>query len=348
MDTPPSPDAPTDGAPAAEVLKPRVVDAAATTTAATAPTKLSASSEAGKKQRRRSYRPSHKATFIAIAVVVVILAINGVVLGFVLKGKKPDNANTGQVTINADALSKVGVNKTAIGNSGVQLTVDPDAQFNGKLKTAGDVTVGGQLKLNSKFNANDAALAQLEAGKTSLTELNVSGATTLSALTMRGNLTVAGSTTLQGAVTIQQLLTVNNNLNLLGNLAVGGTISTAGFVARNLTSTGTLTIGGHIITSGQIPNFGAGNALGSNGTAAMNGNDSAGTISIAIGVGANPGHIGTVAFRTQYATVPRIVLTGIGTGAVFYIVNPSVAGFSVYVASALPPGGYAINYIVEE
>jgi cytoskeletal protein CcmA (bactofilin family) len=347
MDTPPSPDASTDGAPAAEVLKPRVVDNAEITKAV--PTTLAASSEAGKKLRRRTYRPSHKATFIAIGVVVVILAINAVVLGFVLKSKnKNDNANTGQVTISESVLNKVGVNKTAIGNSGVQLTIDPDAQFNGKLKTAGDVTIGGQLKLNSKFTANDAALAQLEAGKTSLSELNVSGTTTLSALNMRNNLVVAGSVTIQGATTLNQLLTINNNLNVAGNLAVGGTISTAGFVARNLTSTGTLTIGGHVITSGQIPNFGAGNALGSNGTAAMNGNDSAGTISIAIGVGAVPGLIGNVAFRTQYATIPRIVLTGVGTGAVFYIVNPSIGGFSVYVASALPPGGFAINYIVEQ
>lgn len=350
MDKNPSPEAPnqTTGAPAAEVLKVRTDDGALPSSNIPSTT-LSATSVEGKKLRRRTYRPSHKATFIALGVVVVILAINAVVLGFVLKNKnKSDNQNTGQVTISESVLNKVGVNKSTIGNSGVQLTIDPDTQFNGKLKAAGDVNIGGQLKLSSKFTAGDAALAQLEAGKTALSELNVSGTSTLSALNLRNGLAVNGATQLQGAVTINQLLTVNNNLNLVGNLAVGGTISTAGFVARNLASTSTLTIGGHIITSGLIPNLGPGNALGSNGTATINGNDSAGTISIGIGVGANAGTIASVAFRTQYNTIPRVIITAVGVGAVFFISNPSVGGFTVNVASGLPPGGYAINYIVEE
>ncbi len=347
--TPPSgSDDQSSGAPAAEVLKPRADDGSIPTTEAPSTT-LSATSEEGKKLRRRTYRPSHKATFIALGVVVVILAINAVVLGFVLKSKSgSSDPGAGQVTISEEVLSKVGVNKSTIGNSGIQLTIDPDTQFNGKLKTAGDVIIGGQLKLNSKFSAADAALAQLEAGKTSLTELNVSGSSTLTDLNIRNKLAVAGATQLQGAVTISSLLTVTNNFNLVGNLAVGGTISTTGFVARNLAATGTLTIGGHVITSGLIPNLGAGNALGSNGTAAINGNDSAGTINIATGVGATAGTIATIAFRTQYNTIPRIVITGVGTGAVFFITNPTVGGFTVNVASGIPPGGYAVNYIVEE
>jgi cytoskeletal protein CcmA (bactofilin family) len=280
--------------------------------------------------------------------VVAILAINAVVLGFVLKNKGSDKKSSGQVTISADVLNKIGVNKSAIGNSGVQLTVDPDAQFNGKLSTAGDVSIGGNLKLNSKFTADDAALAQLQAGDTSLSKLNVSGDSTLSTLNLRNNLAVAGTAQIQGAVTIAGLLTLSNNINVVGNLAVGGVITTAGFTARDLSSTGTLTIGGHIITSGPIPVLGAGTALGSNGTAAINGNDSAGTINIATGVGASAGLIANIAFRTQYATTPRIVLTGVGTGATFYLVNPTIGGFSVYVNAALPPGGYAINYIVEQ
>jgi hypothetical protein len=339
----------TPGAPEAEVLKPRTDDGALPASEMPS-TSLPANSDEGKKLRRRTYRPSHKATFIALGVVVAILAVNAVVLGFVLKNKsKNDKAASGQVTISADVLNKIGVNKSAIGNSGVKLTVDPDAQFNGKLNTAGDVTIGGKLKLNSKFTADDAALAQLEAGNASFSKLNVSGDSTLSALNLRNNLAVAGTAQIQGAVTIAGLLTLANNLNVVGNLAVGGTITTAGFTARNLASTGTLTIGGHIITSGSIPNFGAGSAaLGSNGTASINGNDSAGTINIATGVGAASGLIGNIAFRTQYDSIPRIVITGVGTGATFYVVNPTIGGFSIYVNSALPAGGYAVNYIVEQ
>lgn len=344
-----TPEKTTDGTPAAEVLKPRDQSTAPSTDPVPASV-VAASSDAGKKLRRRTYRPSHKATFIAFGVVAVILIINGAAIGFVLKGKsKTNDVATGQVTISADALNKVGVNKNTLGNSGVLLTVDPNTKFNGSIIAAGDVSIAGQLKLNSKFSAGDAALAQLEAGTASLTKLNVSGDSTLTGLVIRKDLTVAGSTQLQGPVTLAQLLTVNNNVNVVGNLAVGGTITTAGFTARNLASTGTLTIGGHIITSGPIPNFGSGSvALGSNGTSSINGNDSAGTINIATGVGATSGLIGTVAFKTQYATIPRIILTGVGTSAVFYLVNPTIGGFSVYVSTGISPGGYAVNYIVQQ
>jgi len=348
MDNPPSEESAehTNTGPAAEVLKPRV-DAAGSTTIS-GPAKSVPIAEASKK--RRTYRPSHKATFIAIGVVIVIVAINAVVLAFVLKNKaKSDSQASGQVTISADVLNKIGVNKSTLGASGVLLTVDPDAKFNGKITTAGDLNVGGQLKLTGKLNTNEAAITRLEGGNTSLAQLDVNGKSTLSDLLLRTSLTVNGSSTLQGAVTIAQLLTVNNSVNVLGNVSIGGTLTTTSFTARNLASTSTLTIGGHIITEGTAPNVGAGgSALGSNGTVSISGNDSAGTISINIGVGATSGTLASVSFKTQYGSNPRIVISPVGVAGVFYIASESIGGFSVGVGSGLPPGGYAINYIVEQ
>lgn len=351
MDNPPDdqkPEAATASAPAPEVLQPRSAEGAAATT--TPATKLAATSEEGKKLRRRTYRPSHKATFVALAVVVAILAVNAVVITLVLKNKaKSDQANSEQVTISADVLSKIGVNKSTIGSSSALLTVDPDAKFNGKITAAGEVNLAGDLKLNSKMNANEAAIARLQAGNTSLSQLDVNGNSTLSALLLRSTLTVNGSTTLQGTVTISKLLTINDSLNVQGNVAIGGTLTTATFTARNLASTSTLTIGGHIITAGPSPSVGpGGGALGSNGTVSISGNDSAGVISINIGVGASAGTLANIAFKTQFSTVPRIVITPVGVPGSFYITNPSIGGFSVAVGSGLPAGGYAINYIVQQ
>jgi hypothetical protein len=158
---------------------------------------------------------------------------------------------------------------------------------------------------------------------------------------------VAGSTQLQGAVTLNQLLTVANSANIAGNLAVGGTLTVSTFSARSLTSTSTLTIGGHIISGGLSPSLSAGGAaLGSNGTASISGNDAAGAISINIGVGASAGILGNVTFKNSYTGAPRVVVTPVGVGGEFYILNLSLNGFSVAVNSGLPPGGYRINYIV--
>ncbi|MGH7141999.1 MAG: hypothetical protein ACREF5_00755 [Candidatus Saccharimonadales bacterium] len=331
-----------------EVLKPRADDGTPTGEA-TLLSPTSPSPESGKKSRRRTYRPSHKATFIGLAVVILILAINAGILGFVLKSKSANNdLNNNQVTISSAALSRIGVNNSSLGDSGIELTVGPNAQFNGKVTVAGNVSVGGQLQLNSELVASNANLTQLEAGNTSLSQLDVNGNSTLSNLSLRNGLSVTGTTQLQGAVTISQLLTVNNNLTVTGNLAVGGVLSTNSFSARSLTSTSTLTVDGHVITGGLTPSVGRGSALGSNGTVSVSGNDSSGTISINIGTGAGPGTLLYLAFRTNYSSVPHIVISPIGVAANFYISSPSVGGFSIGVSSGLPIGGYSIDYIVEQ
>ncbi len=299
-----------------------------------------------KTRRHRSYRPSHKATFIGLAAVIAILLINAVILGLVLKGKSKTIGVgvNGKVTLSQGVLNQIGVSNNTIGESSDELIVVPNSQFNGKLKVAGDTNIGGQLFVNNKLSGSDASLTQLEAGNTSLQQLNVSGASTLSGLNLRSNLAVTGTTQLQGAVTINQLLTVNNSLNVVGNLSVGGTFS-----ARSFTSSGTFTIGGHVITTGASPGVGPGGpALGSNGTVSISGNDAAGRIAINIGVGATSGTLANVAFHTQFGSVPRIVISPNGVAGSFYVLNSSVGGFSVGVGGGLPPGGYAIDYIVEQ
>jgi cytoskeletal protein CcmA (bactofilin family) len=264
-------------------------------------------------------------------------------LGFILKNKgdsKNSDANN-QVTISPSVLDQLGVNSTSIGNSGIKLTVGPDAEFKGKMTVAGDVTIGGQLKLNGKITGSDASFTQLEGGKTALSQLDVNGATIL-----HNDLAVAGKTQLQGPVTLSQLLTVNNSINVSGNLAVGGILSANSFSAHSLTSNSTLTINGHVLTGGLTPSASKGTALGTNGTIGISGNDSAGTISFNVGVGAASGTIASVGFKTQYDRTPRVVITAIGAADTFYLTFSNSTGFGVGVGSALPPGGYAINYIV--
>lgn len=347
------PSASSTNSPEPEVLKPRVEDD--TSAEGSSSSQPVVAHETGNRLHHRTYRPSHRATFIGLAAVVLILAVNAIILAFVLESRaKNNNLAAGQVSISSSALSKIGVNSSTIGNSGVVLTVNPNAQFNGTLTVAGNVSIAGQLKLNSPLIASSANLTQLQAGNTTLSQLNVNGNSTLSSLNLRNNLIVTGTTQLQGAVNVNQLLTVNNNLTVTGNLSVGGVLSTGTFSARSLTSTSTLTIGGHVITEGSAPSVSPGAALGSNGTAANNGNDSSGLISINFGVSSKNGTVVNLAFHTQYTSVPHVIITPVGdmgAGCSFYIFNLSISGFSIGVdgCATLPTfGGYGIDYIVEQ
>lgn len=347
-DTPPQ----TTESPAPEALKPLADEIDETDRADGTDASATPPPTAAQRLRRTAYRPSHKATFVGLAVILAILGINAGVIFFVVKGKAKTDAQTqasqGQVTISQGALDKLGVNRNSVGNAGIELVVNPNSSFKGKVQVGGDVTVAGQLKLNSKFSAADASLAKLDAGDTSLNQLNVNGDATVSGLNLRKDLTVTGASRLQGPVTVSQLLTVNNNVNITGSLAVGGSLSVRTFQASSLISDTTITIGGHVITRGPVPGVGPGSALGSNGTVSISGNDASGTVAANIGVGASAGIIANVAFRAQYSNVPHVVVTAVGAGIGSVYVTRTIGGFSIGVNSPTSPGGYAFDYIVQQ
>lgn len=296
--------------------------------------------------KRGSYKPSHKATFIGLAVIAAIIGLNVGIVLFVMRGESTAAEKAqNEVTLSSDTLNSLGVNKTAVGNEGAKLTVGPDSTFNGTVTIGKNVSIGGDVQLNSKLTTSQASIATLQAGESSLGKVTVNGDISADSLLLRKDLTVPGTTRLNGAVTVAQLLTVNNNLNVTGSVAVGGSLSVHNFQASSLTSDTTLTIGGHVVTRGATPSVGGGGGLGQNGTVTLSGSDTSGTISLGIGVGSGGGLLCSVSFAMQYAGTPHIVVTPVGRNMNLYI-NRSAEGFQVYADGAVPAGGYAIDYIV--
>lgn len=342
------------GSPAPEVLQPKADKAAENNDTSSTAGSDSNPATPKRRLRRGSYRPSHKATFIGLAVVIVILGANTAIIMFVLKGqnKKIQQAQ-GNVVISQSALDKVGVNRTPIGTSGIVLTVNPDARFKGNVSVGSSLSVGGQLILNNNFTAGNASLAQLKAGDTSLQQLNVNGDATVSNLNLRKDLVVAGSTRLQGPAILSQLLTVNNSADIAGNLAVGGTLSVASFHTSSLVSDYGMTVGGHIVTEGSSPGIAKGPDLGASDTVSASGNDISGTVAVNIsygGLNCNNGcNLASISFNKNYNNTPHVVVTAVGPvigGSVY--VNRTVGGFTLGVTGTLSAGGHAFDYIVEQ
>jgi len=336
------------GAPAPEVLQPKADKAAGNNDGGSTSGPGSNQAIPKRRLRRGSYRPSHKATFIGLAVVILILGVNSAVIAFVLKAqnKKIEQAQ-GQVTISQSALDKVGVNRTPIGTSGIVLTVNPDARFKGSVSVGSNLSVGGQLILNNNFTAQNASLAQLKAGNTSLQQLNVNGDATISNLNLRKDLVVAGTSRLQGPAILSQLLTVNNSADIAGNLAVGGTLSVGSFHTSKLVSDFGITYGGHLVTEGSAPSVSKGSALRGTDTVSISGNDASGTVAVNIGVGSVSGIVANISFHSTYSNTPHVIVTAVGSGAYDVYVDRSASGFSIGVDS-LSNGGHAFDYIVEQ
>lgn len=332
------------GAPAPEVLSVQGDEPARSPLTASI---TNSQDKAKRSLKRTTYRPSHKATFVGLAVVAGVLALNGGIIAWILNAQQAASADKANesVTLSAETLDSLGVSRNPVGNLGAELTIGPKTTFNGNVTMGSDLTVGGKLQLQGDFSANSANFTKLQAGETALQQLNVNGDTTTTNMNVRSNLAVAGNTTLQGPVTMSQLLTINNSLNVAGNVAVGGTLSARNFQANSLTSGSTLTIGGHIITNGAAPNVGGGGGVGSNGTVSISGNDAAGTVAVNTGVGGGNGLLAQVSFKSQYGNIPHVIVTPVGQYVAVYVTR-SIGGFNIYAASAMPPGGYAFDYVV--
>ncbi|HUC96134.1 MAG TPA: hypothetical protein VMR16_00515, partial [Candidatus Saccharimonadales bacterium] len=268
------------------------------------------------KPRHNIYRPSHKATFIGLGVVAVILLINAGIIIFLMNTQSKNNSEVSiaGVKISPAVLQTLGVSRNTVGKTGDELVVNPDARFSGNVTISGDISIGGQLKMNSNLLANDANFTKLQAGDTSLGSLNVNGDGSMTNLTLRSNLTVGGSTTLQGPVAVDQLLTVANNMNVSGNLSVGGILSARSFEAGSLTSDTTLTVGGHIVTRGSPPSVSKGSALSAVDTVSISGNDASGTVAVNIGAGSRSGIVANISFVNQYSNIPHVIITADGPG----------------------------------
>lgn len=301
-----------------------------------------------KRPRRGTYRPSHKATFIGLAVIIAILAINAGIIVFVVKGQAKTNATLatqGQVTVNQAALDKLGVNRIPVGDQGIQLTVNPNAKFNGNVQIGGNVTIGGQFSLNQPLSANSATFTSLKAGKTAVSELNINGDATASNLNLRKDMTVVGTSRLQGPVNMSSLLTAAG-INVTGNLSVGGVLAVNSFHASTLTVDGNMTIGGHVVTRGSSPGVTRGGAVGSSGTVSISGNDASGTVAVNAGVSATTGEVACVSFHRNYSNTPHVIITA--SAPLNAYVSRNAAGFCIYVGDAMSPGGYAFDYIVQQ
>ncbi len=129
-------------------------------------------------------------------------------------------------------------------------------------------------------------------------DLTISGAATVN-----GNMTIGANLYVSGTATFNDLV-VNGNAIFNGNLTV-----------QNI-SVKNITINGHIITAGNTPTIAAGAAAGVADTlnnipaptASVDGNDTAGTITVVAGANTVAGDFVEVTFNAAFTKTPKVIL----------------------------------------
>lgn len=189
-------------------------------------------------------------------------------------------------------------------------------------------------------NSSDAAIKLIKAtiGGTSsnlanpqhqtLDSLNVTGSANL------GSLNVSGPTTLA-------------NLRVTGDAEIEGKLTVAAIEVGNIT------VNGHIITAGDAPTSEALTAIGTDATVVINGNDTAGTVTITTGAeGISAGDMAKISFSKAFGKTPKIILSGQdqqSEEATIFPGSKTVNDFMLKTSQVLTPNTtYTFDYFVVE
>lgn len=266
--------------------------------------------------------------YLLLFGLVLVVAVSVIVVAYFQDKdtvKKP--GDIGAQSLSPGEVEQLANSDATIGTPKQTLNVQANAVFAGKVLVRSSLEVAGGLNIG---------------GNLSLSGITVSGDSRFETVQVSRDLSVAGNGNIQGSFNVQRSLQVN------GGGTFGGALSAPQITTSNLQLNGTLNLNHHITAGGPIPGRSVGGAVGSGGTASVNGSDTAGTVNISTGGGTSAGCFITVHFTQRFNGTPHVVVTPVGASAagLKYYVNRTTSNFSVCTTSAAPAGrSFAFDYI---
>lgn len=275
-------------------------------------------------------RIAKKVNLYLLLFVLLLIVSGGIVLVTFFANRQAQDTQIETQSLSDDTLQQLATTDVTVGQPKQVLNVQSNAVFAGKVLIRDSLEVAGAIQVG---------------GSLSVPGITVSGNSIFEQLQVNDDLAVQGNTSIQGQLAVQQGLTVG------GTATFGGTISAQSISVNSLQLNGDLVITRHFAVGGATPSRSNGSALGSGGTVAVSGSDTAGSININTGTGASAGCFLTVNFSQNYNSTPRVNVTPIGSGAagVGYYVNRSTSSFSVCALNNPPSNAsFGFDYWVVE
>jgi fibronectin-binding autotransporter adhesin len=215
----------------------------------------------------------------------------------------------------------------------------------------GDGTVRAVSPANATFQQimSKVAIAQETSTDTGVKKIQASVGTTSDSvadgLQSANGMAIGGTTSLE---------TLNvSGQSTLANLSVTGDVEVAGTLTVATIKVDTLTLEGHFVTAGDVPQASVLGAQAAGTQVTIDGNDTAGTITITTGAQAvNAGDLVDVTFSKAFGKAPRIIISGqnaLSSGVRIFPSTKTAQGYKLQTAEQLPAGStYTFDYFVVE
>jgi cytoskeletal protein CcmA (bactofilin family) len=265
--------------------------------------------------------------YFIIFMILVLLAAAGVFVGVKFNNKNNKTGSTKTQSLTDKQISDLKGNTTLVGDAQQTLDIQGNSIFEGQVLMRNNLDVAGSIKIG---------------GSLSLPAITVGGASTFGQIQVNDRLSVNGDTVLEGQLTVQKGLTVAGSARF-------GSLSASQLNVSTIQLTGDYVVSRHIGVSGGTPSRSNGSALGSGGTASVNGTDTAGTVTINTGGSPPAGCFATINFTQRFNITPHVVISpsNSNSGAIEYYTNRSNTSFSVCTASAPSASAtYLFDYVV--
>lgn len=288
---------------------------------------ISAGSAVKKPSKLRGFLRRFNVYFLIFVLLCVVVGV--ITYVYYLNDQKvipdPDVATK---ELSQDELKQLANTDVSVGSISQTMTIKGNAIIDGQSLMRGNLDVAGNFQAGGSIRGSSLTISG---------EANLGG-------TQVNSLQVAQDVTIQGA-------TSTRDLSVTGTASFSGEVSAPRITVSRLTiaNNGTLEVPGHITYAGGPVSRGAyGPALGSGGSANVNGNDTTGTVNINTGNGASSGCFVRVNFNQAYSKMPHVLITPIGPGAgtATYYVQRDTTGFSVCANQPPSNRNFAVDYYI--
>lgn len=267
--------------------------------------------------------------YILIFVLLLVVVGSASVVFYLNSTSVPDEPGIANQDLTSEELKQLANTNAAVGNQDQTLTIRGSAVIDGQTLMRSNLNVAGNLQTSGAIQSPDLTVAGTSnLGSAQINSLQVAGDTVLQGDMSVRNLSVAGSSTFSGNMTASQITVTN--LVLSGNAL--------------------LEIPNHITFSGPRPGRTIlSSALGSGGTASVNGSDTAGTVNINTGNNPSAGCMVRINFHQAFSREPHVIISPVGAAAAQtqYYVDRNQNNFSICTVSPAPANkAFSFDYFV--